>query len=217
MMQTVNRTLQQKTNPTGESGNGGNLGEGNGPRNGSMEDRWRRLEIPIFSGEDAYGHTWEEFRTAIIRRFQPSMTQNPYELLLGLKQSSSVEDYREKFELYAGPLKGTDPDYLKGIFLNGLKDVIKAELKLYKVESLPELMDYAQRIDEKNKVINNGEGWSDKGGNRPRSYQPARTVTWNGGSNAAEGNHPVGGASSAGVAYQPRNHGLERRNNLVQN
>ncbi|KAJ1437028.1 hypothetical protein SESBI_03866 [Sesbania bispinosa] len=53
------------------------------------------------------------------KEFQPSMTQNPYELLLGLKQTTSVEDYREKFELYAGLLKGTDPDYLKGIFLNG--------------------------------------------------------------------------------------------------
>ena len=29
--------------------------------------------------------TWEGFKTAVIRRFQSSMVQNPYELLLGLK------------------------------------------------------------------------------------------------------------------------------------
>jgi hypothetical protein len=45
---------------------------------------------------------------------------------------------------------------LKGIFLNGLKDVIRAELKLHPVERLTDLMDYAQRVDEKN-VINKRE------------------------------------------------------------
>ncbi|CAJ1974639.1 unnamed protein product [Sphenostylis stenocarpa] len=117
MMQNINRTLQQKTNSTGESDDGGTQGERNGMRKGLWEDRWRRLEIPIF------------------------------------------------------------------------------------VESLPELMDYAQGIDE-NKVINNEGGWNDKGGNRPRSYQPARTVTWNGGNNTTGENYPVGGASSAGANFK---------------
>ncbi|KAJ1417644.1 Retrotransposon gag domain [Sesbania bispinosa] len=179
MMQNVNRTLQQKGNPSGISGNDAdrNSGEGTESRSGTVEDRWRRLEIPLFSGDDAYewvnrveryfnlkgvleqerlqavmvamegraltwfqwwefctvNQTWEEFRTAVIRRFQPSMAQNPYELLLSLKQTTSVEEYRERFELYAGPLKGTEPEYLKGIFLNGLKEVVKAELKLHQL------------------------------------------------------------------------------------
>ncbi|KAJ1415930.1 hypothetical protein SESBI_17769 [Sesbania bispinosa] len=56
MMENINWNLQQKgnsTNPSGDSGNGadGNLGEGAG----SIEDRWRRLEIPLFSGDDVYG------------------------------------------------------------------------------------------------------------------------------------------------------------------
>ncbi|CAJ1929731.1 unnamed protein product [Sphenostylis stenocarpa] len=47
MMHNVNRTLQQKTNSTEKSDDGGTQGEGNDMRKSSLEDRWRRLEIPI--------------------------------------------------------------------------------------------------------------------------------------------------------------------------
>ncbi|KAJ1390902.1 Retrotransposable element Tf2 [Sesbania bispinosa] len=90
---------------------------------------------------------------AVIRRFQPSMMQNPFELLLGLKQTTTVEDFRAKFELYAGPLRGTDQEYLKGIFLNGLREEVKAELKLHPAGTLAELMNNAQMIDEKNQAL----------------------------------------------------------------
>ncbi|KAJ1379359.1 Retrotransposon gag domain [Sesbania bispinosa] len=176
MLLNINQKLQQGGNSSGDSGNSveGNLGGQNGTRNGAMEERWRKLDIPLFSGYDAYGwvnrveryfnlkgvmeqerlqvvmvamegraltwfqwwefctvnRTWEGFRTVVIRKFQPSMAQNPYKLLLGLKQTTSVEEYREKFELYAGLLKEVDPEYLKGIFLNGLKEVVRAELRI---------------------------------------------------------------------------------------
>lgn len=69
--------------------------------------------------------TWEDFRTAIPRRSQPSMIQSPFKLLLSLKQTGTVEEYREQFEMYDGSLKCTETSYLKGIFLNGLKDIIR--------------------------------------------------------------------------------------------
>jgi hypothetical protein len=40
-----------------------------------------------------------------------------------------VKEYNEQFEPYAGPIKEADFEYLNGIFLNGLNDSIKAELK----------------------------------------------------------------------------------------
>ena len=54
-----------------------------------------------FSADDP---TWSEFRSVVIRHFQPSMLQSLFELLLSLKQTGNVEDYREQFELYVGPL-----------------------------------------------------------------------------------------------------------------
>jgi len=80
--------------------------------------------------------TWEDFKAALLKRFQPSMLQTPYELLLSLKQSGLVEEYCAQFELYAGPLRAAEPEYLKGIFLNGLIEAVKAELKLHSVSTL---------------------------------------------------------------------------------
>ncbi|KAJ1408649.1 hypothetical protein SESBI_23431 [Sesbania bispinosa] len=40
-------------------------------------------------------------------------------------------------------------EYLKGVFLNGLREEMKAELKLHPAGTLSELMNNAQMIDEK--------------------------------------------------------------------
>lgn len=89
-----------------------------------------------------------------------------------------MAEYREQFELYVGPLKCTEPAYLKGIFLNGLKEVIRAELKLHPVEGLSELMDYAQRVDEKNNLLSKGIPTVSSGGRSIRTYNNSRIVTW---------------------------------------
>lgn len=91
----------------------------------------------------AQNPTWDDFKSAVIQRFQPSMLQSPFELLLSLKQTGTVEEYRDQFELYAGPLKYTKPVYLKVIFSKGLKEGIRDELKLHPLEGLSEMMDYA--------------------------------------------------------------------------
>ena len=43
----------------------------------------------------AHHPNWEDFWTAVIRRFQPTMVDSPFELLLSLKQIGSVEEYVE--------------------------------------------------------------------------------------------------------------------------
>lgn len=99
--------------------------------------------------------------------------------MLSLKQTGIVEEYREQFEMYTGPLKCTEPSYLKGIFLNGLKDIIREELKLHPVETLYELMDYAQRVDEKNNLLNKSNSGTSSGSKSGfGTYNSTKTVTW---------------------------------------
>ncbi|KAJ1437554.1 Retrotransposon gag domain [Sesbania bispinosa] len=170
-------------------------------------ERWHKLEIPIFAGDNAYGWTnrleryfhikgvsekermsevmvamegralswfrwwescnpnpsWEGFKRAVIQRFQPTMMQNPFELLLALKQTHSVEEFVEKFEKYAGALKGVEQEYLMSVFLNGLRKEIAAEVKLYEPKSLSEMMSKALMIEEKNLAV--GEYGRYGGGN----------------------------------------------------
>lgn len=43
--------------------------------------------------------------------------------MMSLIRTGSVEEYSKQFELCAGPLRSADPNYLKGMFRNGLKEV----------------------------------------------------------------------------------------------
>ncbi|XP_012569910.3 uncharacterized protein, partial [Cicer arietinum] len=175
------------------------------------QNRWRKLEIPIFSGEDAFGWTrkldryfslqvvqeeekmqaillalegralswfqwwercnpnpsWDAFKVAVIRRFQPSMIQNPFELLLSLKQVGTVEEYVEEFEKYVGALREIDQEFAKGIFLNGLKEEIQVEVRLFELKSLTDVIQKALMIEQKN-IILNKKGSTDY--SRPTSF-----------------------------------------------
>nr|KYP50904.1 hypothetical protein KK1_027260 [Cajanus cajan] len=104
--------------------------------------------------------SWTGFKGALLRRFQPEVVQNPFEVLLGLKQEGSVADYREQFEANSGPLRIGDTNYLKGIFLNGLKEEVKAELRLHRLNSLEEIMDLALLIESRNSILRKEVGGS---------------------------------------------------------
>ncbi|KAJ1434421.1 Retrotransposon gag domain [Sesbania bispinosa] len=80
--------------------------------------------------EQAVVRSWEGFKTAVLRRFQTGLAQNPFEPLLSIKQTGTVVEYRRQFEMVSAPLRGADRIMLKGIFLNGFKEEIRVELKL---------------------------------------------------------------------------------------
>lgn len=175
----------------------------------------RKLEIPVFKGDDAYGwlvrveryfrlnevrehdkvdavmiamedralnwfqwwedqtplRSWEEFKEAVIRRFQPGILHNPLGPLLSLKQDSTVMEYREKFEMLVAPLRREERGMLDSIFLNGLKEELQAEMKLYDYHDLADMMDRALLLEEKNEALRrrgitgrDRTEWKDKGG-----------------------------------------------------
>ncbi|KOM49527.1 hypothetical protein LR48_Vigan08g035400 [Vigna angularis] len=84
------------------------------------------------------------------------MLQNPFEVLVGLRQIGRVGEYIEQFEQYARFLKGMRQDYLIGIFLNRLKDDIRSEVKLYEPKSLAELMMKALMVEGKIQITSKG-------------------------------------------------------------
>ncbi|MCI84841.1 hypothetical protein A2U01_0106119, partial [Trifolium medium] len=48
----------------------------------------------------------------------------------------TVMEYREKFELLIAPLRREERVMLESIFLNGLKDEVQADMKLYDHQDL---------------------------------------------------------------------------------
>ena len=129
----------------------------------AMEDKalnwyqWWEEQAPL--------RTWEEFKVAVMRRFQPGLLHNPMGPLLSLRQKGSVVEYMEKFEMLVAPLRREERIMLDSIFMNGLKEEIQAELKLHESQSLADLMDRALLIEEKNEVVHKkGSSWRDRGG-----------------------------------------------------
>lgn len=186
-------------------------------------EKWRKLEIPIFPGDDAFGwthrleryfllkevteeekmhatvmalegkalswyHWWEKcnpnsncegFKIAVVRRFQPSMIQNPFEQLLSLKQTGTVEEYVENFEKYVGAMRTIDQEFVRGIFLNGLEQELQAEVKLYEINSLSEMIQKVLLIEQKNMLINMKPSYSyaTRNTENSRSIPYTKTVT----------------------------------------
>lgn len=75
--------------------------------------------------------TWLALRRALLGRFQDAASENPYEVLMSLKQTQTVEEYREMFELISAPLRHADEEVLLGAFMNGLKDEVRAKVRLH--------------------------------------------------------------------------------------
>ncbi|XP_057416101.1 uncharacterized protein LOC130710765 [Lotus japonicus] len=213
------------------------------PERDKGSNRWRKLEIPIFGGDDAYGWThkleryfalrgvseedrmqatllalegkalswfqwwercnpnptWEGFKLAVIRRFQSAMVHNPFELLLSLKQTGTVEAFVEEFEKYVGALKEIDQDFAKGIFLNGLKEEVKMEVKLYELPTLTAVIQKSLMIEQKNLVLNKS---SYPSYTRPNSYSRSnsynKVVTIDAKGNGDKKTEPTVGSSVSG-------------------
>ena len=61
-----------------------------------------------------------------------------------VRQEGSVVDYRRDFVERVSPLDRVPEDILLGAFVNGLKDVIKRELRLLDPVSLEQVMEWAK-------------------------------------------------------------------------
>lgn len=171
-------------------------------RREQSREQWRKLDLPLFSGDEAFAWvdrlerffevrgvpidermnvavvalegqalawyrwwvtsiphpTWPLFKEDVVRRFQPEMVENPFELLLSLKQTGSVREYREKFEVYSGPLRISERRYLLGVFLNGLKRNIRAETKLHRPETLAEMFMVAEMVEKRIRAEEEAQG-----------------------------------------------------------
>lgn len=182
-------------NSTITPGDGGQSGEQNGVL-WQPEYRNRRLEIPVFEGENPEGWVfkaeryfnltqiseaekldavaiffegealswyqwqqrrkrvanWEELKGLVLNRFQAIHGGTSEERFLALRQEGSVREYRQWFESLAAPLTEIPDGLLEGHFINGLKAEVKAELRVLRPNGLEEIMEMAQRIDEKNMV-----------------------------------------------------------------
>ena len=97
--------------------------------------------------------SWGEFQNMLLERFRSSQDGTAYEELIGLRQLSSVADYRHRFELLSAPLKDMSDELLMGAFINGLREEVKAKLILIGPKDLAHASSLAQKIEDKNLIL----------------------------------------------------------------
>ncbi|KAG5596542.1 hypothetical protein H5410_037774 [Solanum commersonii] len=103
--------------------------------------------------------TWEYFKRELLNRFHHSQKINQYDVLIGLKQVSTVTVFREEFEKVSASMKEASDGMLSGVFLNGLKEEIRAEVMLLQAQTLREIMEMAQKVEDRNSVLQQVQGF----------------------------------------------------------
>ncbi|KAL2894117.1 Retrotransposon-derived protein PEG10 [Bienertia sinuspersici] len=111
---------------------------------------------------------WEEMKCMILRLFRSMSSGTLYEQWLANRQGGSVFEYRRRFIELMAPLEGVPEEIAMGQFVNGLKDDIKAEVRVLGPKTLDQAMDLAMKIEEKGRVGSNNPKWRGPG---PNSYK----------------------------------------------
>lgn len=63
---------------------------------------------------------------------------------MALRQGGTVVEFREEFETLAATMRGIPENVFCEAFLNGLREDIRAEVKMHRPSNLMEAMDLAQ-------------------------------------------------------------------------
>lgn len=107
--------------------------------------QWREGRLPISS--------WTEFKSELLRRFHDPRKGNNYELLMALRQEGMVAEFRTQFELFSAALKEAPDEMLIDAFLNGLREDIRAELRMVHGQDLVEVMDQDLKVEARNRIL----------------------------------------------------------------
>lgn len=106
--------------------------------------QWENKQHPI--------RLWADLKLFILRQFRPTHTGSLYEQWLATEQTTTVAEYRRKFIEMAAPLDGIPETILMGKFVNGLKEELKAEIRVLNPMSLDQAMEMAGRVEERNRI-----------------------------------------------------------------
>ena len=106
-------------------------------------------------GRNPFRH-WEDLKARLLERFQPSQEGGLYEQFLAIRQEGTVREYIGTFETLAAQLGGIPERGMEGTFIKGLKDELKASVRLLQPTGLNQAIKTALLVDE-NRVRGHGE------------------------------------------------------------
>ncbi|KAJ9556550.1 hypothetical protein OSB04_011164 [Centaurea solstitialis] len=105
--------------------------------------RWNDAKKPFRS--------WAGFKRRLLERFQASREGSIQEQFLNIQQTGTVREYVDRFEGFAGQLSNIPESIQESTFIKGLKEEIRAAVRIAEPGSLGQAIRMAIKIDE-NKV-----------------------------------------------------------------
>ncbi|KAD5318245.1 hypothetical protein E3N88_18191 [Mikania micrantha] len=92
---------------------------------------------------------WEELTAALQKHFGPPEFQNPDEYLCSVKQTGTIMEYRQEFTRRSSRVNNWPDHCLLGVFLNGLKDELKADVRIHKPRTVYKAVNLAMEFESK--------------------------------------------------------------------
>lgn len=89
----------------------------------------------------------------MLKRFLSTQERTTYEKFLAILQEGTVAEYRHQFEVMAAPLKDISEQILEGVFMNGLRVEIQAEVRIRQPVGLARIMNLAQRVEDRDLIL----------------------------------------------------------------
>jgi hypothetical protein len=127
---------------------------------------------------------WEELTHAFTKNFGPAEFQNPDEFLCSIKQTGSVQEYRQEFAKRSSRVSNWPDHCLLGVFLNGLKDELKSDVRIHKPRTVYNAMSLALEFESKLSFHRPGKStsWTSSSKNpqsdsKPTPFTPVPTST----------------------------------------
>ncbi|KAD6119921.1 hypothetical protein E3N88_11192 [Mikania micrantha] len=102
---------------------------------------WLSAEQPL--------HFWEELVLAFQKNFGPAEFQNPDEYLCSIKQTGTVQEYRQEFAKRSARVSNWSDNSLLGVCLNGLKEELKADVRIHKPKTVYNALSLAMEYEAK--------------------------------------------------------------------
>ncbi|KAI3522148.1 hypothetical protein L1887_11628 [Cichorium endivia] len=132
--------------------------------------RWSDSRAPFRS--------WEDLKTRLLDRFQPSQEGSLQEQFLGIRQEGSAREYVGRFEQLAAQLEGTQESILEGTFIKGLKPDLRKSVRIMQPRGLGQAIKMALLVDENRTGTLYG---TDKGGGKAIGNRQSATIKAPGG------------------------------------
>ncbi|KAL7116648.1 hypothetical protein ACP275_03G017300 [Erythranthe tilingii] len=92
---------------------------------------------------------WDDLVRALQENYGPAEFQNPNEYLCSIQQVGSVTEYRQEFAKRSSRVTNWPDHCLLGVFLNGLRDELKADVRIHKPRTVYKAMSLALEFESK--------------------------------------------------------------------